>query len=383
MKYCYIFKTAGFTLNSPLHLYAARKPRSLSFTALWMASNPESPYEYPNLSSTTKPEIHPSLKLSSKEDSHVASDLTSHLPASETPDQRPVTLSFVQQQQNLNQGGVIGTLCKLPSADITSASTAVHQPPPVKQDQQIPLRPSSQSSPIATQRAQVPLNPLPASQQQPAAELRNLQPSDSSIAILTTPHAQDSPQHAVKPNRNVQSDYAAPCQVATSPSSGYTKQPREPVEAPETLSTPHPSHKSGSSDQQAAALQHQQFSPADTLCYQPRTDSLLVSPLGKRVRSEPPSSDESWEDPLLCRPPEKRSRPISSPSYQPWEDPLLCSPPRTHHRTISTTSSSTNRSEQDFTNTAQGASSDREIVDMAVSVAPALLLWIFAYSRSG
>ncbi|KAL8918532.1 MAG: hypothetical protein Q9208_007288 [Pyrenodesmia sp. 3 TL-2023] len=326
-----------------------------------MASNPGSTYEYPHLSSTTKPDIHPSVKLSSTEDPRVATDLTSYLPASETPDQRPVALSFVQQQQNPNEGGVIGTLCKLPSADITSASTTVHRPPPVKQDQQIRLRHSPHSSPIATQRAHVPLDSLPASQQQPAAELRHLQPCDSATAILTTPHAQNSPQHAVKPNRNVQSDCAAARQVATSPSSGYTEQPREPVEAPETLSTPHPSHKSGSSDQQAAASQHQQLSPAATLCYQPRTDSLLVSPLGKRVRSELPSSDESWEDPLLCRPLEKRSRSISSPSYQPWEDPLLCSPPRTHHRTISTTLSSTSRGEQDFTNTAPGASSDRDI----------------------
>ncbi|KAL8965230.1 MAG: hypothetical protein Q9197_006614 [Variospora fuerteventurae] len=271
-----------------------------------MACNQDSPYQHLDFPSSTKPDNHLSNGDFTRHNSHIASDLTTHSPDGETLDQGPINLSYVQQQQNLNQDGVTGTLFGLSSADIASGSSAVHQPSPVKQDQLIPLRPAPHPSPVANQRTQVSLTPLLSSQQQPVTELHHL--SHSSVAVFTTPHAQESPQPAAKLNHDVQSERAAADQGAISSSSERIEQSREPVEPPGTLCPPHLPAKSGLSDQEATAAQHEQFFPTDTLCYQPWEDSILVSPLRKRERSASSSSDEhgrgqpllsSYKNPLM------------------------------------------------------------------------------------
>ncbi|KAL8858960.1 MAG: hypothetical protein Q9178_004441 [Gyalolechia marmorata] len=313
-----------------------------------MASSQASPHQHLDLTPSNKTVEQPSTNHWAGEDSQY-----SHPSETETPDQRPIY-----------QSEVTGAPSKPPFADTASAFTTVYQPSPVKQQELIAVQPSRHPNPIPIQHSQLPPTTLLTSQQQPAAELHYIQDSDYSTAKLPTAHHQATPQPTSKQNRDATSGHFDAHHRTSVSSSEHTEQSGEPLQAPGALSPHSPLASPGSSGQQAAAAQHEQSSPSDSLCYQRWEDSHLVSPLGKRERSISSSSQDSWEDPLLCRPPEKRSRTIPLLSHQSWEDPLLSTPPRTHYRTISTSSSSTNTSGQKSSHTAGDPSDDRD-TDMA------------------
>ena len=162
-----------------------------------MAFNQASPHQqHLDLNSSTQPVEKPSNDHSEGEDSQYT-----HPPETETPDQRPINLSYIQSQRNVYQFEVIGTPFDLPFTDTASTFTAVCQPSPVKQHQLITVQPSCHPDPIATPHVQLPLTAVLINQQQPATELHYIQDPDYSATKLPPAHDQATPRPTSKQNR--------------------------------------------------------------------------------------------------------------------------------------------------------------------------------------